>query len=100
MKKFLMFSVLTLAWVTLLWTERASTSANDEAEIRQLLDRWSKAFRARDLKAIMSTYAPGEALVEFDIVPPLKYVGSDAYKKTIRTSSPNIRARSMLRFAT
>lgn len=81
MKKFVVFSVLTLAWVTLLWTERASTSTNDEAEIRQLLDRWSKAFRARDLKGIMSIYAPGEALVAFDIVSPLQYVGSDAYKK-------------------
>lgn len=81
MKKFVVFSVLTLACVSLLWTARARTAANDEAEIRQLLDRWAKAFRARDLNGIMSIYQPGEALVAFDIVPPLQYVGSDAYKK-------------------
>ena len=75
------FSLLTLACVSLLWMPRARTAANDEAEIRQLLDRWAKAFRARDLNGIMSIYEPGEALVAFDVVPPLQYVGSDAYKR-------------------
>jgi len=31
---------------------RARTAANDEAEIRQLLDRWGKAFRAKDINAV------------------------------------------------
>jgi len=81
MKKLVVLSVLTFAWVTPLWTGRASTSAKDEAEIRQVLDRWAKAFRAKDVKGIMSVYAPGEGLVAFDIVPPLQYVGWEAYKK-------------------
>src|ERR1700737_2815878 len=84
MKKFVAFSVLTLTCVSLLWMPRARTAANDEAEIRQLLDRWAKAFGARDLNGIMSIYEPGETLVAFDIVPPLQYVGSDAYKKDYR----------------
>jgi ketosteroid isomerase-like protein len=29
----------------------------------------------------MSIYEPGETLVGFDIVPPLQYVGFEAYKK-------------------
>jgi len=37
---------------------KARTSANDKAEIQQLLDRWAKAFRARDLNGIMSIYEP------------------------------------------
>lgn len=81
MRKVCGFSVLTLACVSLLWMPRARTAANDEAEIRQLLDRWAKAFRARDLNGIMSIYEPGQALVSFDIVAPLQYVGFEAYKK-------------------
>jgi ketosteroid isomerase-like protein len=81
MKKFVAFSVLALACVSLLWIPRAHTAANDEAEIRQLLDRWTKAFRSRDLKGIMSIYEPGQILVAYDIVPPLQYTGFDAYKK-------------------
>jgi uncharacterized protein (TIGR02246 family) len=81
MKKFVAFSVLTLACVSLLWMPRARTAANDEAEIRQLLDRWAKAFRARNLNGITSIYEPGQALVAYDIVPPLQYTGFEAYKK-------------------
>ena len=81
MKKFLAFSVLGLAFALLLWVPKARTAANDEAEIRQLLDRWAKAFSARDLDGIMSIYEPGPGLVAFDIVGPLKYVGTDAYRK-------------------
>ncbi len=81
MKKFVAFSVLTLECVLFLWMPRARTAANDEAEIRQLLDRWAKAFRARDLSGIMSIYEPGQALVAYDIVPPLEYTGFEAYKK-------------------
>lgn len=54
---------------------------NNEAEIRDLYDRWAKAFRARDIDGIMSVYASGDAVVGYDIVPPLQYVGKDAYRK-------------------
>jgi uncharacterized protein (TIGR02246 family) len=54
---------------------------NDEAEIRQLLDRWAKAVRTKDLPAVMSIYEPGEGLIAYDTVPPLPYSGFDAYKK-------------------
>lgn len=81
MKKFIAISALGLACVSLLWMPMARTADNDKAEIRQLLDRWAKAFRARDLKGIMSIYEPGQALVAYDIVAPLQYTGFDAYKK-------------------
>ncbi len=81
MKKFVAFSVRTLACVLLAWMPKARTSANDKAEIQQLLDRWAKAFRARDLNGIMSIYEPGETLVAFDVVPQLQYVGFETYKK-------------------
>src|SRR6266850_7001563 len=81
MKKLFRFCLLTLVCVSLLPISQARTAANDEAEIRQLLNRWGKAFRAKDINGIMSIYAPGDTLVAFDIVPPLQYRGWDAYKK-------------------
>lgn len=55
--------------------------ASDEAEIRTLLQNWAKAFHNRDITAIMSMYKPGLEFIAYDIVPPLQYVGYDAYKK-------------------
>ena len=56
-----------------------SRGANDEAQIRRLWDEWAKAFRAHDVNAIMSMYAPD--VVAYDFIPPLQYVGKDAYRK-------------------
>lgn len=81
MKKFIALYIAALACAVLLLMPRASTAANDEAEIRQLLDRWAKAFRAKDLNGIMSIYESGKGLVAYDIVPPLQYKGFEAYKK-------------------
>lgn len=52
---------------------------SNEAEIRQWLDRWVKAFRAHDVNAIMALYAPGVAA--YDLMPPLQYLGADAYRR-------------------
>lgn len=52
--------------------------ASDEAQIRQQIDNFVKAFRTKDLNLMMSLYAPG--FVAFDIVPPLQQVGTDTYK--------------------
>jgi ketosteroid isomerase-like protein len=73
--------ILVLGCVLPFWMPAARTSQNDEAEIRQLLERWAKAARNKDLTAIMSIYEPGEELVAYDIVPPLQYTGYEAYKK-------------------
>ncbi len=58
---------------------RAGTAA--EAQIRHLYGPWAAAFNAKDADAIMKFYAPGEALLVFDVIPPLQYVGADAYHK-------------------
>lgn len=59
-----------------------STKTTDAtADVQAVLDRWAKAFRARDIEGIMAVYAPGDALVAYDIVPPLQYRGTDAYRK-------------------
>jgi ketosteroid isomerase-like protein len=56
-----------------------STGNQGEVEIRQWLDRWKSAFSARDVNAIMSLYDAD--VVAYDVVPPLQYVGKDAYRK-------------------
>ena len=84
-------SRLVLSMVALLlfasvgWNQTAKsehgTVNTDEAQIKALLDRWAKAFGARDINGIMSNYAPGDAVVAYDLVPPLQYRGKDAYRK-------------------
>jgi len=58
-------------------TEVSSTRA--VAQIRELIDGWVEAVRARDLNAITANYAK-DALI-FDAIPPLRYWGPDAYRK-------------------
>jgi ketosteroid isomerase-like protein len=52
---------------------------NDEAEIKRVIEGGVEALRARDIDGMMSFYA--RELVSFDIVPPLRYVGAEAYRK-------------------
>jgi len=56
-------------------------NAESAKQIHQLLDNWSKAFAAKDVNAVMAMYAPGAALTAYDIVPPLQYVGYEAYRR-------------------
>jgi hypothetical protein len=53
----------------------APSHASEGAEIRQVLDRWVVAFRARDIPAIVSIYAPD--VVAYDMTPPLRFRGID-----------------------
>ena len=41
---------------------------------------WKAAFEAGDVDRNMSFYAPGADTVAFDILPPLRFAGWDAYK--------------------
>jgi ketosteroid isomerase-like protein len=52
-----------------------------EEQIRSLLTRWERAFQARDVDAVLSVYAPGGAVVAFEIVPPLATVSRDSYRQ-------------------
>jgi uncharacterized protein (TIGR02246 family) len=59
----------------------APARADAQADIKRLENRFVAAFKAKDPEAIMQVYAPGQALVVFDVVPPLEYVGAAAYRK-------------------
>jgi uncharacterized protein (TIGR02246 family) len=54
-------------------------SATNEGAIRDLIDRCVNAIRTKDIEAVMSAYAAD--VVAFDVIPPLQYVGADAYRK-------------------
>lgn len=61
---------------------RGNGPSSDETQIRSLLEKWESALRAKDIDKIMAVYAPG--IVTFDVVPPLEYLGSQAYEKSFR----------------
>jgi uncharacterized protein (TIGR02246 family) len=56
--------------------------ANDEAQIRALIEDWANALRAKNVDRVMSHYAPD--LVQFDMAPPLKHPGVDVLKKGLK----------------
>ena len=58
-------------------TEVSSTLA--EAQIHELIDGWVTGVRTRDLRAITANYATDVEV--FDAVPPLRYRGTDEYRK-------------------
>ena len=53
--------------------------ANDEAEVRQRIDKLVQAIRAMDIESVMSIYALN--IVSFDVEPPLQHVGAQAKRK-------------------
>jgi ketosteroid isomerase-like protein len=56
-----------------------SSASSNESLIRQRLESWANALRAKDLDGLMSHYA-NDVLV-FDVPPPLRYEGAAAYRK-------------------
>jgi len=52
----------------------------DVAAIRELVEGWARAVRAKDLKGILANHSP--EILMFDVPPPLESKGIDAYSKT------------------
>ena len=55
------------------------TKADDETQIRGLLDDWAQAASNGHIDAIMAHYAPD--LLSFDAIAQLRFKGADAYRK-------------------
>ena len=53
-----------------------TTENPNAAQIRERLNSWANAVRAKDVEAVMSHYAPD--ILSFDLAPPLKYSGAAA----------------------
>jgi uncharacterized protein (TIGR02246 family) len=52
-----------------------NSEATNDTLIRERLDDWARAVRAKDVEAVMSHYAPDILL--FDLAPPLQWKGAD-----------------------
>jgi ketosteroid isomerase-like protein len=72
-------------------SEMTTTSdiVNDAAQIRERMDSWAKAVRAKDVNGVMSHYAAD--ILTFDLAPPLEYKGADAYRKNWEAWFPTFR---------
>lgn len=55
------------------------TKKNDEAEIKRGIEGGVEAIRDKNIEGVMVLYA--QEVVSFDIVPPLRYLGADAFRK-------------------
>jgi uncharacterized protein (TIGR02246 family) len=55
------------------------TRTKGEAEIRELIDDFVKAIRAKDIDGVMSVFAP--EVISFDLGPPLQHAGGETFKK-------------------
>jgi uncharacterized protein (TIGR02246 family) len=55
-----------------------TTPTRNDAEIRESIDAWAQALRAKDIDALMAHYAPD--MVTFDLMP-LQLQGADVYRK-------------------
>jgi uncharacterized protein (TIGR02246 family) len=54
--------------------------ATDEIAIRDLVEHWAGAVRARNLNGILANHSPD--ILMFDVPPPVQSKGIEAYKKT------------------
>ena len=55
-------------------------TAADEAAIRELVQNWARAVRAKDIDGILANHSAD--MLMFDVPPPLSSKGIDAYRKT------------------
>ena len=51
---------------------------NEEATIKGLIEDGTRSVRDKNIEGVMSLYA--QEVVSFDIVPPLRYRGADAFR--------------------
>ena len=58
-------------------------AGNDEAELRGLIGRWSKAVRDEDMAGIRADHDP--EILMFDVPPPFQVRGLNAYMATWKT---------------
>jgi uncharacterized protein (TIGR02246 family) len=55
-------------------------STKDETEIRDLIERWAKAVRMKNLDGIIARHS--SEILMFDVPPPFESKGIEAYRKT------------------
>jgi len=77
--KFMMAVPCAVLSVTM--TSAAHAQRSDESSIRAMVATYYKAFRERNVDKVMTLYWHSPKFIAFDVVPPVRYVGWNAYKK-------------------
>jgi ketosteroid isomerase-like protein len=70
-----------------------TTHEADEAQIRMLLQQWAHATRHGENDEVLSNHV-SDALI-FDVLPPLKYEGTDAYRRSWDQWQPSFEMPSL-----
>jgi ketosteroid isomerase-like protein len=97
MKSLRLLSALLLASTALLLgCHTRENAASSDAEIHQWMDNFKHAFEAKDTNAVMALYTPD--ILAYDVIPPLQYVGSDAYTKDWNTFFSGFQGSPTLEF--
>ncbi|MGH7802285.1 MAG: YybH family protein [Thermodesulfobacteriota bacterium] len=58
----------------------SNNRTTDETAIRELVESWARAVRAKDLDGILANHSTD--MLMFDVPPPLESKGIEAYRKT------------------
>jgi ketosteroid isomerase-like protein len=58
----------------------SNEKSRNEAEVRELIENWAQAVRAKNIDGILANHAP--EILMFDVPPPSQSKGIEAYKKT------------------
>jgi uncharacterized protein (TIGR02246 family) len=58
----------------------SSNRTADEAAIRELVESWARAVRAKDFDGILANHSAD--MLMFDVPPPVQSKGIEAYRKT------------------
>ncbi|MCH8505289.1 MAG: SgcJ/EcaC family oxidoreductase [Ectothiorhodospiraceae bacterium] len=58
---------------------QATAVKSDEAQIRELIQRWAEAPHTKDIDTIMACYAPD--VVAFDAISKFQFKGKEAYRE-------------------
>ena len=99
-------SIAFACGIALVFAGGASTSnpmtvkenrANNDVAIRELIDGFVKAIRAKDINGVMSVFAP--EVISFDLGPPLQHGVARRSRNTGKNFSSHSRVRSTTRFA-
>ena len=67
----------------------AATQTRQDFRIRERVDALAQALRARDIDGLMAHYAPD--VVTFDVLPPARVQGADAYRKNFEAWFSSVR---------
>ncbi|HEY6487469.1 MAG TPA: nuclear transport factor 2 family protein [Candidatus Cybelea sp.] len=87
-----LFAFLGLFVLLVMPMQTRAASDGSQSQLRTLEQTFATAMNAENVDAVMSVYAPGDALFVFDVVgPPSVHFGWDAYRKAFEQMFAAIR---------